>query len=456
MNSLTKEQYLKFVRIFFNILVLAALSLIALTATSCSEPASPYGQTEITLEALDASCTEVWLELKFNNLTQPAKVAIQKDGKDYHRILSLNRDTLLVFEDLEPSANYSFRAIIRYEGKDDKISNTVQVRTMDTTSHSFTWQTFTFGEHSSSTLYDVAIIDENNIWAVGEIYMKDSLGNPDPNAYNAVHWDGTNWELKKIYTGSSCNPVDYSPLKAIFAFSDSNIAITSGGSIGWFNGKINRADCGIRPLLSGSINKMWGSSSSDLYVVGNGGNIANYNGTGWRKIESGTTLNINDIWGDFNKTTQEWEILAVGGNILHGWQQDRAILEIKNGNQAIQLNSDGANWPLSGVWFKAIPKHYVIGSGIYYKQKLDDSVWNSNLTSITTYHTNKIRGNDLNDVIIVGAYGEVLHFNGMRWQSYINQTGLFNGSYYSVTIKNDLVVTVGTHMSKAIITVGKR
>ncbi|MCK6615173.1 MAG: glucosyl transferase, partial [Ignavibacteriaceae bacterium] len=178
----------------------AALGIFTLGAYSCSEPASPYGQTDITLTALDASCTEVWLELKFSNLAQPANVAIQKDGKDYHRILSLNRDTLLVFEDLEPSTNYSFRAIIRYEGKDDKISNTVQVRTMDTTSHSFTWETFTFGEHSSSTLYDVAIIDENNIWAVGEIYMKDSLGNPDPNAYNAVHWDGTNWELKKIYT----------------------------------------------------------------------------------------------------------------------------------------------------------------------------------------------------------------------------------------------------------------
>ncbi|MCC6550429.1 MAG: hypothetical protein IT279_10200 [Ignavibacteriaceae bacterium] len=47
----------------------AALSLIALFAYSCSEPASPFGQTDITLTALDASCTEVWLELNFRNLT---------------------------------------------------------------------------------------------------------------------------------------------------------------------------------------------------------------------------------------------------------------------------------------------------------------------------------------------------------------------------------------------------
>ncbi|MCK6613730.1 MAG: hypothetical protein L6Q47_05790 [Ignavibacteriaceae bacterium] len=103
--------------LFHKLHLWAALSLIALSAYSCSEPASPYGQTDITLEALDASCTEVWLELKFSNLTHLANLAIQKDGKDYHRILSLNRDTLLVFEDLEPSANYSFRQLSATRGR---------------------------------------------------------------------------------------------------------------------------------------------------------------------------------------------------------------------------------------------------------------------------------------------------------------------------------------------------
>ncbi len=49
-------------------------------------------------------------------------------------------------------------------------------------------------------LYDVAIIDENNIWAVGEIYMNDSLGNPDPKRYNAIHWDGTKLGINKNIT----------------------------------------------------------------------------------------------------------------------------------------------------------------------------------------------------------------------------------------------------------------
>ncbi|MBV6510701.1 MAG: hypothetical protein FMNOHCHN_00178 [Ignavibacteriaceae bacterium] len=436
--------------IHIKLLFWAAMGLITLSSYSCSEPASPYGQTAITLEALDASCTEVWLELKFSNLTQPANVAIQKDGKDYHRILSLNRDTLLVFEDLEPSTNYSFRAIIRHEGKDDKISNTIPVRTMDTTSHSFTWQTFTFGEVGSSSLYDVAIIDENNIWAVGEIYVKDSLGNPDPNAYNAVHWDGTNWELKKIYTGSSCNPVDYSPLKAIFAFSDSNIAITSGGSIGWFNGKINRADCGIRPLLSGAINKMWGSSSSDLYVVGNGGNIADYNGTSWQKIESGTTLHINDVWGDYNTMSKKWEILCVGSNQFI--DEGRTLLSIEE-NKATPINDSGLSWALNSIWFKTRRKYIIGGDGLYISASTSE-VWKRDISQPPYYKT-AVRANGLNDIFVVGAFGLILHYNGSTWHSYLPETYLNNGAYGRVAVKNNIVIAIGGQGTKAVLTMGR-
>jgi hypothetical protein len=69
---------------------------------------------------------------------------------------------------------------------------------IDTTSHVINWTIDEIGEYGS-ILRDVAIIDENNIWAVGEIYLKDTLGNPDPKAYNAVHWDGSKWQLKRIF-----------------------------------------------------------------------------------------------------------------------------------------------------------------------------------------------------------------------------------------------------------------
>ncbi|MEJ5306669.1 MAG: hypothetical protein WHV63_12175, partial [Ignavibacteria bacterium] len=122
--------------------------------------------------------------------------------------------------------------------------------------------------------------------------------------------DGQKWELKRIYHYSSCNPVDYPPFRSIIAFSDTEIVLTSGGSIGWFNGRTNRTDCGIRPLLTGAINKLWGSSSSDLYAVGNNGNIAHWDGVRWRKIESGTDVDLLDVWG-----TPDGKVVWVSGRV---------------------------------------------------------------------------------------------------------------------------------------------
>jgi hypothetical protein len=127
----------------------------------------------------------------------------------------------------------------------------------DTTSHNFTWEKYTFGGGGGdSHLKDVAVIDENNIWAVGEIYMKDSLGNDEINPYNAVHWDGKKWELKRIRYYGNCSAVEYPPLRGIWDFSANNIVITNGGSIGWFDGNNVRLDCEVNQLLSGAINKI--------------------------------------------------------------------------------------------------------------------------------------------------------------------------------------------------------
>ena len=76
-------------------------------------------------------------------------------------------------------------------------SNKVVSTTMDTSSNNFTWQSWTFGETSGGALYDLAIINENDIWAVGEIEINDSVGS-GYTIYNAIHWNGQQWELKKI------------------------------------------------------------------------------------------------------------------------------------------------------------------------------------------------------------------------------------------------------------------
>ncbi|MDP3832221.1 MAG: hypothetical protein Q8Q47_13215, partial [Ignavibacteriaceae bacterium] len=243
------------------------------------------GNVTITVE--DVSCTEVWLAVNTGNIQLPGQFVLYENNRRKTEITFTQRDTVIVIENLLPKQNYSYKLM-----NSNNVSNETLAITLDTTSHNFTWQTFEFGQHSSSVLYDVAIIDENNIWAVGEIYMNDSNGNPDPTFYNAVHWNGTEWELKKIFYKGGIWPI-----RTIFAFNDNDI---------WFSGYMRYLnsqfiELAIPNLLMGwQINKLWGTSSDDLYAVGNGGNIAHWNGSSWKKIESpigtsGTDLTLLDI-----------------------------------------------------------------------------------------------------------------------------------------------------------------
>jgi len=181
--------------------------------------------------------------------------------------------------------------------------------------------------------------------------------------YNAVHWDGSQWELRRIYYYGACSAVEYPPLKAIWAFSENNIVMTNGGSIGWFNGNTVNLDCRVNSLLTGSINKIWGSSSSNLYVVGNNGNIAWYNGSQWIRIESGTELQFLDIYGATDNKTGEQQILAVCTRNL---PLDKGIYRIE-GNTATEISPSPIQWELYAVWFIPDRHYFVIGNGIYEK-----------------------------------------------------------------------------------------
>ncbi|MEJ5306655.1 MAG: glucosyl transferase, partial [Ignavibacteria bacterium] len=372
------------------------LIFILLLLLSCKQSTEPKLEVEMILELEDVSCTEAWIKLTTNNLQLPATINLIKNNTVAQSFSLSSKDSLLYIDSLLPNQNYKF--LVTMQQLNNR-SNELSVTTMDTTSHEFSWQSWEFGECSSSSLYDVAIIDENNIWAVGEIYMRDSLGNCDPNAYNAVHWDGTKWELKRIYFPTVCGGTGLSsyPAKAIFAFNDGQIWIsTSGDKIAILKDGIQINKFCLPSNVSMSINKLWGSSSEDLYAVGNNGNIAHWDGRKWTKIESGTNLHIYDIWGDYNERIGQWEILAVAADVYNSFEKE--VIAIKN-SQSYKLSNFGIEEPLMGVWFKCNRKYYLVGSGTYMKTFLSDKEWKGNPRDITNYFENAIRANSTNDVI---------------------------------------------------------
>ena len=429
---------------------------ISCSTTEPPDPPPPVVKPILTLELEDAHCTEAWLQLNTKDLTFPAELILKQynpTGDSLAQIFILNtQDSLLYIDSLLPNQTYYYQVFSFQSATGGQVSSIKQpVTTMDTTSHNFTFEMITFGgQIGSSILFDVAIINENNIWAVGEIWIADTsqLGYTK---YNAVHWDGNSWELKRIPFYFNGQP-SYDPIKAIFAFSENDIWFGIGSLIHWDGtGFYSISTSTVFPSL---INKMWGSNSNDLYIVGNGGNIAHYNGQSWQRIESGTTLNINDIWGDYNPKTGEWEILAVGGNILAGY--DNIILQIQSNNPIQKINSDSVNWPLGTLWFQSGKNYYIALSGIFQKHNLNESFWKNNIYSITTYTVFRVRGQEINDVAAVGGVGELLHFNGTSWKSFIENTQLLSGNYYGCSIKGNKIIAVGQNNPMAVITVGSR
>jgi hypothetical protein len=327
----------------------------------------------------------------------------------------------------------------------------------DTTSHAWTFTKTLLGDGASSVLYDVAIINDTLAYAVGEISIRDSAGNWPYPPYNLAIWNGQTWRLqtlsyatKVLYPGSVGSDSGYASARSLFTFNERDIWIAAG-TIQHYDGTRWQQ---YRGEEAGFSNKMWGTSSTDMYFVSNGGRIIHYNGSSWTKIQSGTTLPINDIWGGYNYYTKHWEILAVA---TQNYPPGRTILSI-NGNTALQISSSpiGQIEEFFSVWFVPNQHYYVIGDGIYEKSSLTDNDWKNNPLDITHYATTRIRGNAINDIFVVGAFGELLHYNGNNWYSFQSVTSLTNGAYTSVAIRNNLMIAVGGDSPLAVVTIGYR
>ncbi|MCK9426398.1 MAG: glucosyl transferase [Ignavibacteriaceae bacterium] len=404
-------------------------------------PTEPNETLSVSVE--DVSCTEAWVKITSTNYQTPNTLTLYVNNEANQSITLVSSDTVLYVDSLLPNKSYTFNALLTTNNT-KPITTEAQATTLDTTSHNFTWQTFTFGEHSSSTLYDVAIIDENNIWAVGEIYMNDSLGIPDPIAYNAVHWDGKEWEVKKISVEYKGNQT-VAPLEGVFALPNNQIIFSSGlpylpQSNGW---KLYHLwDMGVLNQDDGGVSKIWGTSINDLYFVGRKGTIVHYDGKSWQKIESGTTTNIYDVYGITGKDGSQRIYCAVSDfeTTLKG------ILEISNNHINTLTSNIFGNIYTS--WAPNTNQLYAGGHGLF---KYANNVWSKvNIDASLIY---RIRGDAVNNIYAVGGSGLITHFNGVNWQHHYVEA---SASFKSCDIKGKTIVTVGEKNSKAIISIGKQ
>jgi len=431
--------------LFFFLNLLVPLGILTLTSCSTTDPKL---EPDLKLELKDVSCTEAWLQLTTRNIQLPATINLLNNNVLSQVYVLNTQDSLLYIDSLLPNQSYKFKVVANTTYNPQPTTNEVLAQTMDTTSHSFTWQIFELGNPliDPSIIYDVAIINENNIWAVGEIYMNDSLGNPDPEPYAVAHWNGSGWDLKKLKFNCrlyypNCGPETLlvTPAYSIFARNENDIWI-SAASVHHFNGTIWSEEAGI--LGAGDAHKIWGNAN-ELWFVGSAGFIAHQSSSKiWTRIESGTNSIIGDAWGVSNSGIST--IYCVVSSFFEP-QKDRKILKITNGKV------DSVSWKenrlLYSCWTNSNKYLYVCGSGVYNNKS--GQWYQEDLPAISM---NRIRGNALNDIFLIGDFGFASHFNGVSWQIYNENFG----DIWGLLFKQDIVSFVGQKNGYGYIVIGKR
>jgi hypothetical protein len=439
---------------FFNLLSLIFYLVFCQRSTEPLEKALP--EQEFTLAVESAEVTGVWLKLLVQPLDERISYLVQRG--DTHTVFSgklLKHDTLLHDFNLQPARDYEYKAYRLVDGHKLGPPLVVTTTTMDTTSHDFTWQIFEFGgTGGSSVLYDVAIIDENNIWAVGEIYIAEDALPHLP--YNAVHWNGQKWELIRVPYIYEGKPFHH-PLRFVFSF-DEEVWFGGNGIVKLRGHTFSNVEIPLSAWGNVAINKAFGFKNKDVYIIGDQGHIAHYDGQSWRRIESSTNLGLTDIWGGANN-----KIYTVGlnygqalGVVLkyngHAFQKLIEGYVEGNGYNPSQLFKTQLYGLTEGVWLDEHGTVYTVGNLMYqYKRgkwdfvrTLPENFLGGDPDNTYRAYLHAIRGNASNDIFIFGESETLIHFNGLTWKRlgppYLPWSYNF---WYNGDVKGNLAVGVG-------------
>ncbi len=414
----------------------------------------PYTQS-ILLDTLSIEPAAVVFQVSTRDSTHLGVVQIYRDSVSVFSKTILSIDTTIIDTALLPAHHYRYKAYRITGSTPTDSSAAIVLTTMDTTSHNFTWEIDTLGDGASSHLSDVAIVNDTCVWVVGEINVHDSVGGWKNPPYNIARWDGHSWQLYTLNFTYDYG-TGYAQAVAVYAFGPTDVLVSAGASVMHWNGQhwtnLDYLYHSQGNILIGSVYRMWGTSVNDLYGVGLQGSIVHWDGTSWQTIASGTTLDIQDVWGSRNQKTGEWEILAVASD--NELNEGNKVLKI-NSNGAMAIPDTGLPWSLTGIWFSSSQAYYIVGDGIFFERSLNQP-WRSLHQGLTTYYTGAVQAAKINDVAIVGAFGVVLHYNGSTWRNYQSETGLTSGSWTAVRIEENLLIAVGENLDKAVILIGRR
>lgn len=188
-----------------------------------------------------------------------------------------------------------------------------------------------------------------------------------------------------------------------------------------------------------SLNGIWGSSDTDIFVAGDNGSILHFDGTDWDSMESGTNESINSIWGSSASNVlavgdegiilffdgESWNNLVpvFNASLKNAWSDKKEEFFVVGHKGSVLNGAMGSRWDimhysenipsLQGVWGSSDSNIYAVGDNgliLHYS----GTYW-AIIDSRVSRQLNGIWGSTEADIYVVGADGLILHFDGTSW-----------------------------------------
>jgi len=397
-------------------------------------PTEQHRDTTITLTEVETGITGTKLKVAVEDTTDEWTFTLTRNDSAVCTQTVYQKDTLITDNGLTPTTAYDYKAywmdgLVRKDS-----SNVVTVTTGDTTSHHFIFEIDTLGEYGSY-LKDVAIVNENDIWAVGKIVT-------DTASYNAAHWDGEEWALILISPAGLTNPIS-----CIYAINEDDIWFGKIGLPVHWDGESFYKYTPTNSTHPGqpTINAIWGTSSSNIYFVGDNGSIVHYDGNTFTEMESGTDVDLIGISGSsdgehvfavgFSNPETLSIILEIEDNQCHTLYYYEGVLPT-DGNmgsllQGTDVLGDTAFFATTaGLW----KYNYITGESVVLSEDIIHYLGNQGMVV-----------QSFNDIGYFNGWSKFIHYNGLSWvvDKYITNYFDNHPSCYGMDFNNNTVVSVG-------------
>ncbi len=443
----------KFILLFIVTIVLASCD-----STEPEDKEKPTVKTEsgVTINVERFSCTYAWIDfaippggrvvyMNTEALTTPADTFFTKD-------------TTIYVEHLLPGKEYTITATCPETESYIEETITCKFSTLDTTSHDFTYQVFEIGEGITNNLYGVDIIDENNIWAVGEVNRNDTF-------FNVIKWDGNRFNYYDAIVhrgGKELHPL----FEDISMFSLNSVWLTSTQP-SYYDGQ-NWEYHDLRDSINSSVSTSvcYGENENEIYFAGRGDKIVKYDHGSWQLYDKYTDLPINEVYVKDGTVYATGSSSATNTGILlrKGKGQNLFTPIIEGADLSEEGNLQQLYGRLASIW---VDENNILYTGCIIMYQYKNSKWDYVNSLPGNYFGNynmietrgnifEIDGNASNDMFIAGDRGTLMHFNGVSWQQIGDGYDAYSGiKLYSLSVKNETICVVGLKDSKAYIVILK-